>query len=513
MNTRKGWRTCFRGGHLLTGDGQQPVRGGMLVVDGKIERLFGPGDEAAVCAMAEDTFDATGMLLTPPLFDAHVHSSATLFRGTENSLPLELWSYHAINYGLGFTERCLRASTMLTAVEMIHNGIGGYIDHLPQARFASVALDAHIASGLRVGLAPFFADLFDEDILGIPFEPDVIRRFAALAPRPPEEIRDSFAALHQRAGDADAGRIRLLLGPNAPQRCSDILWQLWRDLRDRFGLGSHTHLLETLPQADHCRTRWPGGVVAALDRAGLLDDRLSVAHAVWLDDHDRELLARRGVVVSHNPVSNGMLGSGSMAVRPSLDAGITLALGTDSSNTGGRHDLFQVMRQMLVAGRVPGSDFDRWITPQEVFRAATWGGSQALGSRTGAGTLRAGGPADVLALDFRRGSLAAAPVGIEAVVVHADQRSVGALMVAGDWLLRGGEIKAFDEAAVTEEAEKCAAELREIAGAAAADLAALRAPYAGWHARTFTRLSCGCGGPPGGGTRTHNHKLSPSSNG
>src|SRR5882757_6638724 len=72
MNTRKGWRTCFHGGHLLTGDGKQPVRGGMLVVDGKIERLFGPGDEAAVCAMAEDTFDATGMLLTPPLFDAHV---------------------------------------------------------------------------------------------------------------------------------------------------------------------------------------------------------------------------------------------------------------------------------------------------------------------------------------------------------------------------------------------------------------------------------------------------------
>jgi hypothetical protein len=78
-------------------------------------------------------------------------------------------------------------------------------------------------------------------------------------------------------------------------------------------------------------------------------------------------------------------------------------------------------------------------------------------------------------------------------------------------LLRDGEIKAFDEAAVTEEAEKCAAELREIAGAAAADLAALRAPYAGWHARTFTRLSCGCGGPPGGGgASTLGPKPSPS---
>jgi 5-methylthioadenosine/S-adenosylhomocysteine deaminase len=498
MNKRAGWRICFRGGHLVTGDTDQPVRGGMLVVDGKIESLFDPSDEATVCAVAEETFDATGMLLTPPLFDAHVHSSATLFRGTENSLPLELWSYHAINYGLGFTERCIRASTMLTAAEMIHNGIGGYIDHLPQARFASTALEAHIASGLRVGFAPFFADMFDENILDIPFDPDIIKRVAPLMPRPAEEIRDLYAVLHQRTAQADAGRISLLLGPNAPQRCSDALWQLWCDLRDKLGLGSHTHLLETLPQADFCRARWPGGVVAALEQAGLLDDRLSVAHAIWLDDHDRERLARHNVVVSHNPVSNLMLGSGPMAVRASLDAGMTLALGTDSSNTGGRHDLFQVMRQMLVAGRVPGSNFDHWIKPQEVFCAATRGGPKALGSCPGAGYLSVGGPADILVLDFRRGSLAAAPISIEAVVVHADTRSVRALMVDGDWLLRDGEIKTFDEAAATDEAEMCAAELREIGRAAERDLGTLHIPYAKWHAQKFarlsSRLSCGCSG-------------------
>lgn len=510
MRKREGWKLCFRGGHLFTGSGEQPARGGMLVVDGKIEGLFGPDDEAAVSAAAEETFDASGMLLTPPLFDAHVHSSATLFRGTENSLPLELWSYHAINYGLGFTERCIRASTMLTAVEMIHNGIGGYVDHLPQARFAPTALEAHIATGLRVGFAPFFADLLDEDILGIPFDPDIIKRFAPLAPRSPEEIRESFVVLHQRIRQADAGRISLLLGPNAPQRCSDTQWQLWRDLRGALGLGSHTHLLETLPQAEHCRARWPGGVVAALEQAGLLDDRFSVAHAVWLDDHDRERLARHGVVVSHNPVSNLMLGSGSMAVRASLDAGITLALGTDSSNTGGRHDLFQVMRQMLVAGRQPGSNFDDWVKPQEAFCAATRGGPKALGSSHGAGYLRVGGPADILALDFRHGSLAAAPVSIESVVVHADARSVRALMVAGDWLLRDGEIKAFDEVKVTDEARTCAAELREIARAGATDLATLHIPYAKWHAQKFARLSCGCNGLSGWGTPTSSLKPPPS---
>jgi len=39
---------------------------------------------------------------------------------------------------------------------------------------------------------------------------------------------------------AKPDRVSVLLGPNAPQRCSPAAWRLWRDLRDRHGVGVHT---------------------------------------------------------------------------------------------------------------------------------------------------------------------------------------------------------------------------------------------------------------------------------
>jgi cytosine/adenosine deaminase-related metal-dependent hydrolase len=439
--------------------------------------------EAAKKAVGQ-TFDSTGYLVTPPLFDGHVHSSSTLLRGTENSYPLELWAYYSINYGRNFREKHLRTAIRLTAVEMIRAGIGGYIDHSPQTNLSAIALETHQRSGLRVGLAPFFADLLDEHILGIPLK---AQRFLPPAPRSADAIRDTFAELH--ASSQTTRRVTVLLGPNAPQRCSPELWALWRSLQDEFGFGSHTHLLETLPQAIHAAQRWPNGMVAELDRLGLLHERLSVAHGVWLDDADRALLARRGVTVVHNPISNAMLGSGRFDVHRARDAGIALALGTDSTNTSGRHDLFETMRHMLVAGRQAGSDFRRWLTPVDAFACAT-GGVRALGGDRQYGKLSPGGPADLLVTDFASGGLAGALPSIEALVAHADPRSVKALMIDGQWLLRDGHVKVLDEAVVNAEAAECAAELRAMAKDAAADLSALKQDYGRWHEATFKDQTC-----------------------
>ena len=82
--------------------------------------------------------------------------------------------------------------------------------------------------------------------------------------------------------------------------------------------------------------------MAEMEREGLLEGRLTCAHGVWLDDADREVLARHDVTVSHNPASNLMLGSGVMGFSNCRQCGLRLALGTDSANTGGRHDLFSV---------------------------------------------------------------------------------------------------------------------------------------------------------------------------
>ncbi|MBN8940976.1 MAG: amidohydrolase family protein [Rhizobiales bacterium] len=484
-------RICIGGGQVWTGlDDRGPVPGGVLVEGDRIAAILAPGEVEAAAAGADAVLYVRGALIAPPLYDGHVHSSSTLLRGTENSLPLELWSYYAIKYGRGFSERCARAAIMLTAAEMIRNGIAGYVDHYPQVGFLQAAFEAHARTGMRVGFAPFFQDVTDHDFLGIPLSPDVLADLAPRVTRSPDDVRASFADLAAEAGRGDAARISLLLGPNGPQRCSPVMIALWHALQDELGLGAHTHLLETLPQAAASRAAWPGGLVGEMNRQGLLTPKLSVAHGIWLEPGDHQLLARRGVTLVHNPTSNRMLGSGQLDIRACLDAGLKLALGTDCSNTGGRHDLFEAMRFAVMSGRAPGSDHETWLKPVEAFRAATAGGAGALGVEQVQGLLAPGAAADLMVLNFRREPLTAAPISIDSLVMHADARSVSALMVGGEWLMRHGRIECFDEDEALDEAAACAGELRALA-ADKSDLAGLHAPYGAWQRRVFDG-ACGC---------------------
>jgi 5-methylthioadenosine/S-adenosylhomocysteine deaminase len=488
--------TCLKGGAVWPGGTSPTTKAAILIQGSRITGIIAEAEIDAAAAHADEVIDTSGMLIMPPLSDAHVHSSAGLFRGTENSFPLELWSYYTINYGRAFTDDAVRHAVLLTNIEMIRNGIGSYIDHFAHTNRASIALDAHRRSGLRVGFAPFFADLRDEDILDMPLDRTVVEQIAPPAPKRASTIKGVFSELTEDLRSDGGDRIALQAGPNSPQRCSDELWALWRDLKESFDLRSHTHLLETLPQAMAARKRWPGGVIKALDAAGLLDDRLSVAHGIWLDADEKALLAARGVSVSYNPISNAMLGSGRKTMRDDLDLGIRIALGTDCANTGGRNDLFEVMRHALVSGREPGSDFDRWLSPEDVLIAATEVGARAVGGEAVTGILAAGHAADLLLLNLQTGGMTASARNLNSVVVHADPRNVHSLMVGGRWLLRDGIIQTLDEAAVVETAARYAEQLRDAAAAVGSQIRTLHEPYKAWQSSWFRQCSCtDCGQP------------------
>ncbi len=487
---------CLKGGHVWAGGHASLTEGGILIAGRRIIAVLSPAEAEAAANGADQVVDVSGMVLMPPFFDCHVHSNSTLLRGTENSLPLELWSYNAINYGREFTDEAIRVATQLTNVEMIRNGIGGYVDHFPQTHRSESTLSAHIESGLRIGFAPFFADMWDEDILDMPLDRKIVDKIAPLAPKRLGDIRAAYIRLDDEIRLKGDGRVTLLAGPNSPQRCSPALWAMWRDLQDQLGLGSHTHLLETFPQAQAARKRWPQGLIRALADAGLLHSRLSVGHAIWLEPDERNLLASAGVTVSYNPLSNGMLGSGRKRVRDDLDAGLHLALGTDCSNTGGRHDLFEIMRHMLISSRDPGTDFDRWLAPADVLNAATTAGVRALGGSQSLGLLATNSAADILVLDLEAAGMAASSKSLNSIVVHADPRNVHSLMVDGRWLLRNGTITTLDERSVLCDARRLAEELRSAAAERHGEIASLRAPYAAWQRRAFLGhrcLACGRG--------------------
>jgi len=421
----------------------RPEPGVILVEDGVIAAVESGENGARLAARAAQRLDAPGLIAMPGMVNAHHHAYANVLRGTENSLPLELWALYTVAYGRALDAAAIRVAILLGAAEMIRAGVTACIDHFPHVGNAAAAYAAHRSSGMRVGFAPFLHDVHDHDFLGFDLPPALRARLTT-----PFAPHDRLAALFRdlaAQARGDAGRVAILLGPNAPQRCTPALLALWRSLRDTLGLGVHTHLLETRPQALRARAVWPGGLVAEMARQGLLAPGLGVAHGIWLLPEERDLLARHGVAVSHNPASNLMIGSGAMPFADYRARGVTMALGSDSANTGGGANPFELMRLAMMLPRLAARDWRHWPAPREVFRMATEGGAAMLGERTRLGRIAPGAAADIVLLDPSGSELAAAEAGVDTIVQHGSPGAVRAVMIDGAWVYRDGRILAFDE--------------------------------------------------------------------
>jgi 5-methylthioadenosine/S-adenosylhomocysteine deaminase len=470
------------GAHVLGAHGFATAT--VLVRDGAVAAVAQRTDERhALCAGASAVVDARGRWLIPGLVSAHTHSYGTLLRGTESSLPLETWALYTIAYGNAFDDEAMTAAVLLHDAECIRSGITGIVDHFPHTRHAAAALAAHQASGLRVMFAVFVQDISDFDLFEIDVPPE-LRELTAVSSLDIPAYEDFFGDLVATAR-AGPDRVRVALGPNGPQRCSDAVWSLWRRLRDRHAVGVHTHVLETRLQAAIAQRRWPGvGMVAALDAAGLLAEGLSLAHAIHTTPGDRALLARRSVAVSHNPLSNLTLGSGVLPLIGYREAGVTVGLGTDASNCGGRHDIFEAMRLALTLPRVTERDPSQWPSAESVLAMATANGRAIMGRAGAEIGVRAGDPADLVLVRRDTTDTVMLEDSVSGFVAHAGRESVDAVMIDGRWVLRDGVILAFDEARLLAGVASAQARIAERTSAVIPnvrrDEPAVRAQFAAW---------------------------------
>jgi len=137
----------------------------------------------------------------------------------------------------------------------------------------------------------------------------------------------------------------------------------------------------------------PGlGPVRYLDSLGALPTGLVAAHCVHCDADDRALLAERGVFAVICPRSNAALKVGTADVPALAQAGVKLALGTDSLACVDTLDL--LAEAAALQRTFPALD------PAVIVRMATQGGAEALGLKD-LGTIARG----------QRAALAFAPGG------------------------------------------------------------------------------------------------------
>ena len=154
------------------------------------------------------------------------------------------------------------------------------------------------------------------------------------------------------------------------------------------------HCAETEAEVADCRNAHGVSPVMLLDRCGALSERTVLAHGVWLDDADLELIAERGATVVTNPVSNLKLAVGRVFRAADVRAfGIGIGIGTDGASSNNALDLFADTKVLALIQKHAQGD-PAAMPAEDAWSIATGQWAPALGQR---GVVAVGEPADFVA--------------------------------------------------------------------------------------------------------------------
>jgi 5-methylthioadenosine/S-adenosylhomocysteine deaminase len=149
-----------------------------------------------------------------------------------------------------------------------------------------------------------------------------------------------------------------------------------------------------------------------------------------------------------------------------MDAGVTIALGTDGASSNDTLRIFDVMRVAALLHSATGPDPSRWLTARDILRAATIGGAYSAMLEKETGSLEVGKRADLIVL--RTDTLAFTPMNdVRKHLVYAENGlSLELVMVNGTVVLRDGELTQVDETEILREVREATrahlAEHREV---------------------------------------------------
>jgi guanine deaminase len=215
-------------------------------------------------------------------------------------------------------------------------------------------------------------------------------------------LRESSDLISRWHG-VDDGRLGYAMTPRFAVSCSPDMLRESAALARSAGTWWQTHVSEDTFEIAEVRRLFPDATdyVDVYDRAGGLGPRSVLAHAIHLSDRELGRLVETGTHVSHCPASNLFIGAGVMPLAHYLEAGLSVALGSDVSG-GPDPSLFSVMRAgaySQMARRSLAPDNHPVLGPLDWLRMGSLEGARALGLADRIGSLEVGKEADLIAID------------------------------------------------------------------------------------------------------------------
>jgi 5-methylthioadenosine/S-adenosylhomocysteine deaminase len=410
-------------------DARDMKNGTVVIEDGRITEIGEKTKERA-----ETVIDAKGSVVMPGLVNTHTHAAMTLFRGYADDLQLAEWlEKHIWPAEAQLTAGDVYKGSLLACLEMIRSGTTSFAD---MYFFMDETAKAVEASGLRASLSHGLIELWNEE-------------------KGETDLKEGKRFVRAWQGAAD-GRIKTMYGPHAPNTCSDEYLAKVKEAARKDGTGLHIHVLETEAELLAMKERYGKCSVHMLDDIGFFGPDVLAAHCVWLSDGDIEILRERGVNVSHNPISNMKLASGTAPVYKMLERGVNVSLGTDGCASNNNLDLFEEMKTAALLHKLSTGN-PTALPARQVLKMATVNGAKALGTETG--ILKVGMKADMIIVDMKKPHLTPCFDVPSQLVYSAGGSDVRTTIVDGKVLMDDYRVLVLDEQKVIEEAQKAAKEL------------------------------------------------------
>jgi guanine deaminase len=435
-----------------------------ILVDGDTISAVLPAGAAA--PPGTQVMDAQAKLLIPGLVNAHTHSHGALARGTGDRWTLELLLTAAPWLFGRRTMDDLYLAALIGAVEMVGKGVTACYDMFfefpsPTLEGLDAVRRAYADVGMRAVIAPLMADrTFWQAIPGLREALPADARVRAEQIRPaPSHASLAFARRALAQWDHGSEAIGLALGPTIPLHCTDDFMKGCRDLANEFGCGVHMHVAESKIQVLAGQARYGTTLVDHLDKLGLVSERFTAAHGVWLDDDEIARLADRGASIAHNPGSNMRLGAGVAPVREMRDRNLNVGIGTDGAHCSDNQNVFEAMRLASFVSRIRGHDTTKWLGADEALTAATAGGARTLGLGDTIGRIAAGAKADIVFLDLHHVNYIPLHDPVHQVVHTEDGTGVDSVMIGGRLVVDRGRLTTLDTSRLAAQAEAAAERL------------------------------------------------------
>jgi len=395
----------------------------------------------------------------PGLINTHHHSYGVphSLHGIEDAL-LESW----LLSGIAMRQQDPYLRTLFSAAYLLRSGVTTVLDVAsisspPEAVTANLKqrLQAYDEAGLRVVLAPgasyksFLISGAGEDEAFLAVLPsDLRRRVRELIPLEETLTPANYIQMVENLirDYWTHPRIDIWFGPPGPQWVSDELIVQIVEHAERLNTGIQTHALESFYEKLEGPRSYDKPTILHLHELGVLNERFSIAHGVWLTDKEIEVLAETGASVSHNPSSNLRLRAGIAPLNAMLKAGVTVGLGMDGTTINDDEDMFAEMRLALRLHRTPRLNAPA-PTIKDIFRIATIGGARLLLHEQELGKIAPGYKADLVLVNLDRivwPWMAPEAEPLHVVLMRARAADADTVLIDGEVVLHNGKPTRFD---------------------------------------------------------------------